>query len=175
MYILMLCAFKIWMMSATYLDACYISGRWRLHIWAGVTYLDDGGYISGRVLHIWTMEVTYLDGCYISGRWRLHIWKGVTYLDDGGYISGRVLHIWPMEVTYLDECYISGRWRLHIWKGVTYLNGYIYARHTCVPVYAHGTHEVKLFVEILTTSKVLKYGHCEHRYINVEIFSCVSI
>ena len=121
MYMLMVCAFKIWMMSATYLDECYISRRWRLHIWTGVTYLDDGGYISGRVLHIWTMEVTYLDGCYISEK-------------------------------------------LHI-----------YARHTCVPLYAHGTHEVKLFVEILTTSKVLTYGHCEHRYINVEIFSCVSI
>ena len=30
------------------------------------TYLGDGGYISGLVLHIWTM------GCYISGR-LLHI------------------------------------------------------------------------------------------------------
>ena len=114
-------------MEVTYLDECYISGRWGLHIWAGVTYLDDGGYISGRVLHIWTMEVTYLGGCYISGRWRLHIWAGVTYLDDGGYISGRVLQIWTMEVTYLGGCYISGR--LHI-----------YARHMCVPVYMHMVH-----------------------------------
>ena len=60
----------------------------------GVTYLDDGGYISGRVLDIWTMEVTYLDGCYISGRWRLHIWTGVRYLDGNiiAIISLRTLH-----------------------------------------------------------------------------------
>ena len=35
----------IWTMSATYPDECYISGRWRLHIWTSVTYLDDGDYI----------------------------------------------------------------------------------------------------------------------------------
>ena len=34
------------------------TGRWKLHIWTTVTYLDDGGCISGRLLHIWT--VTYL-------------------------------------------------------------------------------------------------------------------
>ena len=70
----------IWTMDVTYLDDCYISGRWRLHIWTTVSYLDDGGYIFGRPLHIWTMEVTYLDDCYISGRWRLYIWTTVTYL-----------------------------------------------------------------------------------------------
>ena len=42
-----------------------------LHILTTLTYLDDGVYISGRLLHIWTMEVTYLDDCYIFGR--LHI------------------------------------------------------------------------------------------------------
>ena len=54
--------------QVTYLDECYISGRWSLHIWTSVTYLDDGAYIFGRVLHIWTMVVTYLDECYISWR-----------------------------------------------------------------------------------------------------------
>ena len=79
-----------------------------LHIWTTDTYLDDGCYISGRLIHIWTMGVTYQDDCYIFGRWVLHIWTSATYLDDGCYISGRVLHIWTMEV------YISGR-LLHIW------------------------------------------------------------
>ena len=84
---------------------CYISGRWVLHIWTTVSYLDDKGYISVRLWHIWTIEVTYPYDCYITGRWRLHTWMTVTYLDVGGYISRWLLHIWTMEVTYLDDCY----------------------------------------------------------------------
>ena len=121
----------IWAMSATNLNKCYISVRWMLHIWTTVTYLDDGGYTSGRLLQIWTLEVTYPDDYYISGRWRLHIWTAITYLDDECYISGRwMLHIWTMEVTYLDDCYTSGHWRLHIWTTATYLDdgGYIAGR-----------------------------------------------
>ena len=82
MYILMVCECYI------YGRGLHISGRWMLHIWTTVTYLDDGGYISVRLSHIWTMEVTYLHDCNISGRWKLHICTTVTYLDDGGYISG---------------------------------------------------------------------------------------
>ena len=48
----------IWTMGVTYLDDCYISGRWVFHIWTTVTHLDDRCYISGRLLPIWTMEVT---------------------------------------------------------------------------------------------------------------------
>ena len=60
--------FHFWTMNVIYLYECSISGRWVISICTSVTYLDDGGYISGRVLHIWATEVTYLDGCYISGR-----------------------------------------------------------------------------------------------------------
>ena len=55
-------------MEVTYPDEWYISGRWVLHIWTSVTYLDHGSYIFGRVLHIWAMGVTHLEDCYISGR-----------------------------------------------------------------------------------------------------------
>ena len=34
-------------MGVTYLDECYISVRWVLHIWATVTYLD--GNMSARI------------------------------------------------------------------------------------------------------------------------------
>ena len=124
------CVLHIWTMRIVYLDECYIFELWVLHMWTTLTYLDNGGYIFGRLLRIRTIGVTYPDDCYISGRWVLHIWTSVTYLDDGGYISVRVLHIWTMGVTYLDECYISGRWVLHIWTSVTYLDdgGYISVR-----------------------------------------------
>ena len=71
----------IWTMEGTYLDEWYISGRWRLHIWTTGTYLDGGGYISGRLVHIWMVEVAYLVDWYISGWWRLHIMTTGTYLD----------------------------------------------------------------------------------------------
>ena len=109
----------ILMMYVVYLDdGSYLKlSGWVLQIWTTVTYLNDRGYISGRLLHIWTIEVTYLDDCYISELSRLHIWTTVTYLNDRGHISGRLLHIWTMEVTYLDDRYISCRisWRLQIW------------------------------------------------------------
>ena len=61
------------------LDISNISGRWRLHNWTSVTYLDHGRYILGR--------------------WRSHIRTSLTYLDGECNISGRLLHIWT--VTYL--------------------------------------------------------------------------
>ena len=60
-----------------------ISGRWRLHNWTSVTYLDHRRYILGR--------------------WRSHIWTSLTYLDGECNISGRLLHIWT--VTYHTSCF----------------------------------------------------------------------
>ena len=152
----------IWTIEVTYLDECYISGRWRLHIRTGVTYLDDGGYIS-----------TYPDSCYISGRWRLHIWTSVTYLADGGYISGRVLHIWTMEVTYPDGCYISGRWRLHIWTSVTYLDdgGYISGRvlHIWMVTYMHATRASQCMHMVHTRSNCSLKSWRHQKYSNMGI------
>ena len=127
-----------------------LNRRWRLYIWPRVTYLDDGGYISARLLHIWTMEVIYLHECYISGRWRLYVRTIVTYLDDGGYISARLLHIWTMEVIYLHDCYISGRWRLHSWPTATHLDheGYIAGLplHIWAVTYLHATRHILYLV-----------------------------
>ena len=68
----------------TYLDDwCSISGRWVLHILMSVTYLDDGGYKSGRVLHIWTvtnLHVTY----YAQPMWDLELPQGTPYLAHEG-------------------------------------------------------------------------------------------
>ena len=43
---------NIWMMNIIYLDDSYIYERWRLQFWTTITYLDDGGYIFGQLLHI---------------------------------------------------------------------------------------------------------------------------
>ena len=143
------------------------------------TYLDDGCYISGQVLHIWTMNVIYLDDCCTSGRSRLHIWTGVTYLDDDCYMSGRLLHIWTMEVTYLDDCYMAGRrrlymsWRLlHIWTmEVTYLDDcYIHRPPKVWHNLEHRRHAgvlISIF-GILTVYDNHKLGlFCHHKLIDV--------
>ena len=63
----------------------FSSGRW-LHIWTTVTYLDDGGCISGRVLRIWTVKNLHMADCHTWIRshicWALQQWRNVLFSDN---------------------------------------------------------------------------------------------
>ena len=77
-------------------------GRRGLHIWTTASYLDDGGYELGRLLHI----------------------SGV------GNIFGRLLHLWKTRVTHwTTDLYLDNEQRgSRRWAIASYLtaNGYIY-------------------------------------------------
>ena len=118
---------------------CYISRRWMLLIWTSVerrvlhisttvTYLDDGGYISGRLLHIWM--VTYL----YARRLRLSMMTEIEYDDDQTCIYRNVSKYY--RVSNIWSCCSVSMFQSVFWYREVDCPWYAVFTHACANILA---------------------------------------